>query len=122
MAPVEPWEMQKIGAGAPPVRLPYGSVLPYHAVSVLNGQVRYCLGMAILDLERPSHVLYRTLHPILEPQAEYERNGHVNNIAFPTAGDLRPDRLLDVYYGAADRVIAAARVTLPNHLPVREFE
>jgi beta-1,2-mannobiose phosphorylase / 1,2-beta-oligomannan phosphorylase len=122
MASVEPWEVQKIGAGAPPVRLPYGWVLPYHAVSVLNGQIRYCMGIAILDLDRPSHVLYRTPHPILEPQAEYERNGLVNNVVFPTASDLRPDRLLDVYYGAADHVIAAARITLPNQLPTREFE
>jgi predicted GH43/DUF377 family glycosyl hydrolase len=122
MAPEQPWEIEKIGAGAPPVRLPYGWVLPYHAVSATNGQVRYCMGVAILDLERPSRVLYRTPRPILEPQTEYECHGLVNNVVFPTAGDLRADRVLDFYYGAADRVIAAARVTLPSRLPTRDFE
>jgi predicted GH43/DUF377 family glycosyl hydrolase len=122
MAPEQPWEILKIGAGAPPVRLPYGWVLPYHAVSALNGQVRYCMGVAILDLERPSHVLYRTSRPVLEPYTDYECHGLVDNVVFPTASDLRVDGLLDIYYGAADRVIAAARITLPSRLPTRDFE
>jgi predicted GH43/DUF377 family glycosyl hydrolase len=37
--------------------------------------------------------------------------------SFPSATDLRADGALDVYYGAADHVIAAARVTLPGTLP-----
>jgi predicted GH43/DUF377 family glycosyl hydrolase len=78
------------------------------------------MGAAILDLERPSRVLYRTTRPILEPQADYECNGLVADVVFPTAGDLHADGLLDVYYGAADRVIAAARVTLPSRLPADE--
>jgi predicted GH43/DUF377 family glycosyl hydrolase len=105
MAPEQPWESDKIGTGAPPV---------YHAVSALSGHARYCMGIAILDLERPARVLYRTPSPILEPQTDYERNGIVSDVIFPTATDLRPDGQLDVYYGAADRVIAAARITLPR--------
>jgi predicted GH43/DUF377 family glycosyl hydrolase len=120
MAPEQPWEKNKVGAGAPPVRLAYGWVLPYHAVSSPDGHPRYCMGAAILDLNRPSRVLYRTPAPILEPQADYERNGLVSDVVFPSASDLRPDGTLDVYYGAADRVIAVARVTLPNALPGAE--
>jgi len=117
MAPEQSWETNKVGTGAPPVRLPYGWVLPYHAVSAPKGHPRYCMGVAILDLERPSRVLYRTPAPILEPETEYERNGLVSDVIFPTATDLRGDGLLDIYYGAADRVIAAARLTLPSQLP-----
>ena len=117
MAPEQPWERLKVGTGTPPVRLPYGWLLPYHAVSALNGHHCYCMGAAILDLERPSRVLYRTRSPILEPKAEYERNGLVADVVFPSASDLRADGLLDVYYGAADHVIAAARVSLPSQLP-----
>jgi predicted GH43/DUF377 family glycosyl hydrolase len=75
------------------------------------------MGLAILDLERPSRVLYRTPAPILEPEAEYERNGLVANVVFPTAAALHTDGSLNVYYGAADHVIAAARVSLPSDLP-----
>lgn len=120
MAPQQPWETNKVGAGAPPVRLPYGWVLTYHAVSAPDGHPRYCMGVAILDLDRPSRVLYRTPLPVLEPETEYERNGLVSDVVFPSATDLRPDGTLDVYYGAADHVIAAARVALPRELPVLE--
>jgi predicted GH43/DUF377 family glycosyl hydrolase len=37
-------------------------------------------------------------------------------VIFPSAADLRADNSLDVYYGAADRVIAVARVGLPSIL------
>jgi predicted GH43/DUF377 family glycosyl hydrolase len=117
MAPERPWEAKKVGAGAPPVRLNYGWLLTYHAVSAPDGHPRYCMGVVILDGERPSRVLYRSPLPILEPQEAYERSGLVNEVVFPSATDLRDDRSLDVYYGAADHVIAAARVTLPGKLP-----
>ncbi len=118
MAPEAPWELKKVGTGAPPIRLSYGWALPYHAVSAPDGHPRYCMGMAILDLERPSRMLYRTPLPILEPQTDYERDGLVGDVVFPSATDLRADGALDVYYGAADHVIAAARVTLPPTLPM----
>ncbi|MGD0471890.1 MAG: glycosidase [Candidatus Velthaea sp.] len=117
LAPEQPWEMQKVGTGAPPVRLPYGWVLPYHAVSAPGGRSRYCMGIAILDLQRPARVLYRTPLPVLEPETDYECNGLVDDVVFPSATDLRADGALDVYYGAADHVIAAARVTLPRDFP-----
>jgi predicted GH43/DUF377 family glycosyl hydrolase len=75
------------------------------------------MGIAVLDLDRPSRVLYRTARPVLEPETDYERNGLVDDVIFPSATDLRADGALDVYYGAADHVIAAARVTLPRELP-----
>jgi hypothetical protein len=34
-------------------------------------------GVAILDLERPSRVLFRSSKPILTPELDYERNGTV---------------------------------------------
>jgi predicted GH43/DUF377 family glycosyl hydrolase len=117
MAPEQAWEAKKVGNGAPPVRFPYGWVLPYHAVSSRDGHPRYCMGMAVLDLEHPSRVLYRTPEPILEPQTDYESNGLVSDVVFPSATDKRADGALDVYYGAADHVIAVARVTVPSALP-----
>jgi predicted GH43/DUF377 family glycosyl hydrolase len=117
LAPEQPWEIQKVGTGAPPIRLPYGWVLPYHAVGAPAGISRYCMGMAILDLERPSRVLYRSPLPVLEPEMDYERNGLVSDVVFPSATDHRADGSLDVYYGAADHVIAAARITLPRKFP-----
>ena len=117
MAPEQAWEELKVGAGTPPIRLPYGWVVPYHAVATRDDHTRYCMGIAILDLERPSNVLYRTPAPIMEPATDYERSGLVSDVIFPTASDLRADGRLDVYYGAADRSIAVARISLPKELP-----
>ena len=117
MAPEQSWETKKVGTGAPPVRLNYGWILTYHAVSAPDGHPRYCMGAAVLDGERPSRVLYRSPSPILEPLEEYERSGLVNEVVFPSATNLRSDGALNVYYGAADHVIAGARVTLPGNLP-----
>jgi predicted GH43/DUF377 family glycosyl hydrolase len=41
----------------------------------------------------------------------------VPGVVFPTATDLRGDGRLDVYYGCADTVVAAARLTIPPQLP-----
>ena len=121
MAPAQPWEREKVGAGSPPLRLPDGWLLLYHAVSRDGERPRYCIGAALLDLERPSHVLWRTPQPIMVPETEYERNGHVSNVIFPTATDMRPDGRVDVYYGAADRVIAVARLTVGRPRMTRDF-
>jgi predicted GH43/DUF377 family glycosyl hydrolase len=53
---------------------------------------------------------------VLQPETDYERNGLTSNVVFPSATDRRTNGAIDVYYGAADRVIAAARITLPSEL------
>ncbi len=121
MAPEAAWEALKIGGGAPPLRLPYGWLLLYHGVSGWQEseakRVRYCAGAAVLDLEDPTRILYRSPEPILEPKLPHEKEGIVPSVVFPTATDQREHGRLDVYYGAADSVIGAARLTLPDALP-----
>jgi predicted GH43/DUF377 family glycosyl hydrolase len=117
LAPEQSWEANKVGAGTPPVRLDCGWLLPYHAVSSPNGRPRYSMGIAVLDLERPARILYRTPAAVLEPFTDYERDGRFKAVVFPSAADLRADGTIDIYYGAADNVIAAARMTTPQHLP-----
>lgn len=116
LQPQQPWEELKLGSGAPPVHTPGGWLLPYHGVSDVDGHPRYCMGIAILDLDRPTHVLDRTATPVLVPETDDEREGLVSNVVFPTAADPRPDGTMDISYGAGDHVIAAARITLPDEL------
>lgn len=127
MEPQAGWEQLKLGGGTPPIRLSYGWLLLYHGVSPTPDQgdapghekhVRYCAGAAVLDPDDPSTVLYRSPRPILEPEASYEVEGIVAGVVFPTATDRRDGDRLDVYYGAADSVTAAARLAIPDELPV----
>lgn len=109
MAPTEGWQSTKIGAGPVPIETSEGWLLFYHGVlTSCNGYV-YSFGAALLDLERPWKVLYRTAPYLLSPQAFYECVGDVPNVAFPCATLYDPPtRRIAIYYGGADTVTALA--------------
>lgn len=122
MSPRAPWEAIKIGAGPPPVRLPYGWLLIYHGVGQLpQGYRQYSAGAAILALDDPTTVLYRSPDPILAPEIPEESVGIVPFVVFPTATDRRGANRLDVYYGAADETIGAVRLDIPATLPMADL-
>ncbi len=59
--------------------------------------------------------LARLPHPLFKPEEEWELNGEVNNVCFPT-GTLVVDDTLYIYYGAADEQIACASLSLSGLL------
>ncbi len=103
------WQMTKVGAGPTPIETKDGWVMIYHGVhTTCNGFV-YSMGGAILDLNQPWKVKYRTRRYLMAPTAEYERVGFVPNVVFPTAAILdEKTGKIDVYYGAADTYVALA--------------
>jgi predicted GH43/DUF377 family glycosyl hydrolase len=118
MEPQFDWETIKIGAGAPPLLLAFGLFFVYHAVCERDGVRHYCAGIAVLDRDDPRKVLYRAPQPVLVPSKTYEETGAVPEVVFPTAlRTLSNGRAADLFYGGADRVIAAARLPLPAKLP-----
>lgn len=103
------WEATKIGGGPVPIETTEGWLLFYHGVSgTCNGFV-YSMGAAILDIDEPSKVLYRTRDYLLTPEKEYETTGFVPNVVFPcaTLHDAKTGRIA-IYYGAADTYTAVA--------------
>ncbi len=109
MAPNGGWQSTKIGAGPIPIETDEGWLLFYHGVlTSCNGFV-YSFGAALLDLEQPWKVLYRTEPYLLSPQKLYEQVGDVPNVAFPCAAltDAETGRIA-IYYGGADTVICLA--------------
>jgi beta-1,4-mannooligosaccharide/beta-1,4-mannosyl-N-acetylglucosamine phosphorylase len=103
------WQSVKIGAGAVPIETSEGWLMFYHGVSgTCNGFV-YSFGAALLDLDCPSKVLYRTRDYLLTPEKPYETTGFVPNVAFPcaTLHDPATGRIA-IYYGAADTYVALA--------------
>lgn len=100
-----------IGGGCPPIETEEGWLLIYHGVyDTLHGYV-YTAAVALLDIDDPRIVLARLPYPLFEPEKSYEINGVVNNVVFPTGTALFDDRLY-IYYGAADKCIACASVSL----------
>jgi beta-1,4-mannooligosaccharide/beta-1,4-mannosyl-N-acetylglucosamine phosphorylase len=101
------WQCTKVGAGAVPIRTEEGWLLFYHGVITTCNGYRYAMGSALLDLEDPSKVLYRTQPYLLGPAAPYELRGDVPNVVFPCAA-LSDGERVAVYYGAADTVVGLA--------------
>jgi predicted GH43/DUF377 family glycosyl hydrolase len=100
------WENKKIGGSVPPIKTAKGWLLLYHAV---DDNFVYRGSVALLDLQNPSKVIARIPYPLLEPELEYELIGDVNNVVFPEGGYIHNGKLY-IYYGAADKYIALAKV------------
>ena len=109
------WDSLRIGLGPPPLRTEHGWLLVYHGVKeTVSGEI-YRVGLALLDLEQPTHVLRRLPTWVLAPVAPYERTGDVPNVIFPCGllHDPASDNLR-LYYGAADTSICLAHAQLED--------
>jgi len=108
------WDSEKVGAAAPPVKTTEGWIMLYHGVS--EDKV-YRVGALLLDLKNPVKVLSRTVYPIFEPEAPYEKEGEVPNVVFP-CGNVVIDDMLYVYYGGGDSVIGVATIDISDLLKI----
>jgi predicted GH43/DUF377 family glycosyl hydrolase len=125
--PEADWEKLKIGAGAPPMLCRHGWLMIYHGVQEKAGStpqrrnLAYSAGVMVLQKDHPHRILYRSPHPVLEPENPMELQGTVDGVVFPTGMDRRDDlgqpNRFDVYYGMADDRIGVARMIVPEALP-----
>lgn len=114
MQPEFEWETTKIGGGAQPIKTEKGWIIVYHGV---DKDMWYRLGVALLDLDDPTKVIKRQPEWILQPEAEWELTGDVNNVVF-TCGAILLDREVWVYYGSADTVIGLAKGNIDDFLDI----
>jgi len=109
------WQSTKIGAGPIPIETTEGWLVFYHGVlTSCNGFV-YSMGAALLDLDEPWKIIYRSEPYLLSPQTQYECVGDVPNVVFPCAAVTEHESgKIAIYYGAADTVsgIAFTKVDL----------
>ncbi len=103
------WDSKRIGGTSPPIETEYGWLLFYHGISKRTSH--YNVRAALLDLNDPTLVLYRTHDPLLEPEMPYEKNGIVSNVVFPCGAVLMKDQLY-VYYGGADQFVGVATLDM----------
>jgi predicted GH43/DUF377 family glycosyl hydrolase len=108
MKPKYKWEEEKIGAGAPPIKTDFGWLLLYHGVD--KNRI-YRAGLSLLDIENPNEEIARLQFPLFEPYYEWERNGNVPNVVFPTGAFIK-NEILYIFYGCADKSIGFAEVEL----------
>lgn len=111
------WQSKKVGPGPIPIETDEGWLLIYHGViNTCNGFV-YRIGCALLDINEPWKVKYRSKYYILGPQELYECVGDVPNVTFPCAAvaDGTTGRIA-IYYGCADTVTGLAFTTVDELL------
>jgi len=111
MDPVYKHELVSIGGGCPPIETEQGRLLIYHGVEKTSRGYIYSACAALLDLNDPSIEIARLPFPLFLPDTDWELNGTVNNVVFPTGTALFGDTLY-MYYGAADEQIACASLSL----------
>jgi predicted GH43/DUF377 family glycosyl hydrolase len=115
-------EFEKIGAGPPPIKTKEGWLLIYHSVGSigsriakmygLDGPVKrgYSISAALLDLNDPREVLYRSRYPIYLHHMPWEHEGDevypidIPHVVFPTGAFTLGQKLL-VYAGAGDKYV-----------------
>jgi Predicted glycosylase len=102
------WDSARVGAGGPPIKTPEGWLEIYHGA---NAEHRYCLGALLLDLNDPSKVLARSMDPIMEPVADYEKTGFFGNVVFSNGHYIDGDTI-KIFYGASDEVICGAELSI----------
>lgn len=102
------WQMGRVGAGAPPVETEPGWLEIYHGNQRAErlGEVgRDLAGAVVSALDDPARLTHAAAGPIMVPEADFEREGFVPRVVFPTGVVEREGRQL-VYYGAADTCCA----------------
>lgn len=111
------WDANKIGLSPPLIETEQGWLMIYHGVRNTASGSLYRLGLALFSLSDPSVCLLRGDPWVFGPEAGYERQGDVNNVAFPCGTTLSYDGdTLNMYYGGADSCIALARASLKECL------
>ena len=107
------WDNIIRGGGPPPIKTKKGWLLLYHAIDKKEWS-RYKVGAMILDLKDPTKILYRSISPILEPDASYENDGKPG-VVYASGATVIGDDLI-IYYGGGDKNVCVAKTSLKSLL------
>ena len=103
------FEVNHIGTGCVPIETESGWLLIYHSVEeVITGNVYHACA-ALLQLDKPEIEIARLPYPLFSPTKLWEKDGIPVVYVFPS-GCATFDDDLYIYYGAAKRHIAVAKI------------
>ena len=102
--------------GASPIRTDRGWLFIFSTESMSS---TWTISAALADLDEPHCLIARTPSYLLQPVTDYEMNGVVPNVTFPSGAVIINEDLY-VYYGGGDTVIGLATCTLDGLLTYLE--
>ncbi|MCM3291091.1 glycoside hydrolase family 130 protein [Paenibacillus sp. MER 180] len=106
------WDGGRMGGGAVPFKTEKGWLELYHGATKDH---RYCMGAVLLDLNDPTKVIARSDKPVMEPEADYEKNGFFGDVVFSCGAIIEGDTV-KMYYGVADTSMACAELSVKQIL------
>lgn len=105
------WDGFRVGIGPTPIESDHGWVILYHGVSKDKARIVYRIGAALLHKDDPRIVLSRPKSYIMQPEEQYELLGR-KHVIFCNGWVLdSPRDVVNLYYGASDMFVCAARVS-----------
>jgi predicted GH43/DUF377 family glycosyl hydrolase len=111
------WDSSSVGSNGVPIKTEHGWLLINHGYDENH---LYSLGVILLDLEDPTHVIRRPQNAIFWPEELWELKGDVPNVVFSNANPVVNETVY-VYYGGADHVIGLATCSLADLLDFARF-
>lgn len=112
------WNSGRVGAGCPPIRTERGWLEIYHGNQhTSRGVGPYAAGALLLDSDNPNRIAGHSPEPVVIPETDYEREGFVREVVFPTGVADRGETLV-VYYGAADTAVGVVELSREEILGV----
>ncbi|HZE87007.1 MAG TPA: hypothetical protein VE090_02255 [Methylomirabilota bacterium] len=102
----------QVELGAPPIKTDAGWLVIYSYIkNYMSDNKSFGIEAVLLENDNPTKIIGRTSIPLLTPEADYELDGIVSNVIFPSGALVKEDKLF-VYYGAADTRVALATCDL----------
>ncbi len=105
------FEVNSIGVGCPPIETKDGWLLIYYGIQAMAFGDMYHVKAALLQLDKPEVEIARLPSPLFSPTKQWEIKGEVDNVVFPTGHALFGNDLY-IYYGAANKQIAVAKMDI----------
>lgn len=104
----------QVELGAPPIKTDQGWLFVHSYIgNYLSDKKTFGIEAVLLDHHDPRKILGRTSQPLLTPEKEYELQGDVPNVIFPSGALVEQDKF-SLYYGAADTRVALATCDLDS--------
>lgn len=103
--------------GACPIKTDIGWLLIFSYINNYRNQKKriFTVEAALLEPKTPKEIIGRSKFPLLVPEENYELEGLVPDIVFPSGGLVENDEL-SIYYGAADNYCCLATCSISDLL------
>ena len=107
--PLQRMNSDQLEVGAPPVATEYGWLFVYANIRhyYTPGFRDFTIEAVLLDRQNPMKVIGRIRESLLRPEVNYEHDGIVPQVVFPS-GAIIDDDTFYLYYGAADTTCCRA--------------